>query len=183
MDPANVVVAILIGAAALLLLWMISQRHANHASQEFLTYSPSEELDPNQNKSDSMPTIGSEIPLPPGIQEFTGVGGDSGRPTLTNYYFAATDLKAGPPDPRQFFDDFSAVFLNPDDGHNWTAQYTIATPSGLQKFMEENHYEYVYGSDMIFVKRYDLAAILKAVIERELAAFSDPDQEQPELDT
>jgi hypothetical protein len=119
-----------------------------------------------EQRTRHVPAVGKEIAFPFDIREFEAqYGPDFKRPSILNYYFTATDLIKGPPDPEAFYDSFSIEFLNEDDNHRWTSEYTIATPQGIDQHMADNRYKAQYGDGMIILRRYDLADILRAVVE------------------
>jgi hypothetical protein len=167
MDPANLVVVVLGGAAVLFLVWLASRNDPNQ-EPPLLVYNPTEEMEPQ--KAVSVPEVGREIPFPLDINTVPGaLDPKFERPKILNYYFTKTRLIEGPPSPDEFLDEFFVEFESPEGLYKWTAHYTVATPQGLKKFMEEKSYQYVYGDDMVFVKRYELDTILRAVLELQFA--------------
>jgi len=44
----------------------------------------------------------------------------------------------------------------------------VATPGGLNAALNDSRDPYAWGNDMLFVHRYDLATIMKAVLERNM---------------
>jgi hypothetical protein len=109
--------------------------------------------------------VGKELPFPfeSELEQLYNAG--TLKADLLNYYFKSIDLVAGPADPYNFLDEFSCEFENRDDGHKWTATYTVATPQGIAAFIAKENYRYVLGDSMIIVPRYDLATILRAVVD------------------
>ena len=105
----------------------------------------------------------------------TELAPDAHRPRVLNYNFRHIDLRQGPSDPESFLDDFDIELENPQSGHRWTATYVVGTPVGLNAAMNDSRDPYAWGNDMLFVRRYDLATILKAVLERN----SDSGQGEP----
>ena len=109
--------------------------------------------------------VGKELPFPfeSELEQLYDTG--TMRAELLNYYFKEIDLVSGPADTYNFLDEFSCEFENRDDGHKWTATYTVATPQGISGLLAKENYRYVLGNDMIIVPRYDLASILRAVVD------------------
>ena len=124
--------------------------------------------------------VGKELPFPfeSELEQLYNAG--TFKADLLNYYFKQIDLVDGPPDPYNFLDEFSAEFENRDDGHKWTSTYTIATPQGLSNLLAKENYRYVLGDGMIIVPRYDLAAILRAVIDLHNDTTVQTDEVPPE---
>jgi hypothetical protein len=121
--------------------------------------------------------VGSEIPFPFDIRELEQqYGPNVKRPRLLNYYFTKVDLISGPTVPDDFVDEFCVELENQDDNHRWTSTYTIATPKGLSNLLARDGYRYVYGDGMIIVPRYDLSAILRAVLELHFDAGPKPER-------
>jgi hypothetical protein len=119
--------------------------------------------------------VGKEIPFPFDIRELEQkYGPELKRPRILNYYFKTTDLIEGPQDPENFVDEFFVEFENPDDDHRWTSTNTIVTPRGISNTLAETADKFLYGDGMIIVPRYDLAMILRAVIELQLDVAPKP---------
>jgi hypothetical protein len=109
--------------------------------------------------------VGNELPFPfeSELEQLYNAG--TMRADFLNYYFKETDLVSGPADPYNFVDEFSAEFENRDDCHKWIATYTVATPQGLSSLLAKDDYRYVLGDGMIIIPRYDLATVLRAVLD------------------
>jgi len=124
---------------------------------------PYEEFDEPSAKQPAV--VGNELPFPfeGELEQLYNAG--TMRADFLNYYFKETDLVSGPADPYNFVDEFSADFENRDDGHKWTATYTVATPQGLSGLLAKDDYRYVLGDGMIIIPRYDLATVLRAVLD------------------
>jgi hypothetical protein len=127
------------------------------------------EEEPEELEIGEPSVVGREIPFPFDIRELEQkYGAEFKRPRILNYYFKATDLIEGPEDPEDFVDEFLVEFENPDDGHRWTSTNTVATPHGISRIFAETADKFLYGDSMIIVPKYDLSAILRAVIELQL---------------
>ncbi|HLQ50538.1 MAG TPA: hypothetical protein VK129_03515 [Terriglobales bacterium] len=117
-----------------------------------------------------LPKVGRELRFPFDIRELEDeleakYGPDFFRPKILNYYFQHTNLETGPADPTDFYDEFSVELENPADGHRWTSSYWVTTPAGLTHQMNENHEDTIWGHGTLVVKRFDLATILRSVLE------------------
>ena len=125
--------------------------------------------DPSRGGPNPPAVTGSDIPFPFDVRELEAeLAPDAHRPRVLNYNFRHIDLRQGPSDPESFLDDFDIELENPQSGHRWTATYVVGTPGGLSAAMNDSRDPYAWGNDMLFVRRYDLATILKAVLERNM---------------
>jgi len=70
MDPANLIVVVLVGAAVLFLVWLASRNDPNQ-EPPLVVYSPSDEIE--AQKPVSVPEVGREIPFPLDINTVPGV--------------------------------------------------------------------------------------------------------------
>lgn len=124
---------------------------------------PYEDFDEPSAKQPAV--VGNELPFPfeSELEQLYNAG--TMRADFLNYYFKETDLVSGPADPYNFVDEFSAEFENRDDGHKGTATYTVATPQGLSSLLARDGYRYVLGDGMIIIPRYDLATVLRAILD------------------
>ena len=111
--------------------------------------------------------VGLPFNLPPVEQDDKG---KFNRPYYLNYYFSKTDLARGPADPNCFED--------PGSHYRWEAKYVVATPAGLQDIMNKEHFISVYLDDpVVIVTEWNLAAILRAVIDENMKSFSEVKEE------
>jgi hypothetical protein len=124
--------------------------------------------------------VGLPFTLPPVRQDEKG---RFNRPYYANYYFAKTDLIRGPADPNSFCDELFLIAQDPGSEHTWEAKYVVVTPSGLQGLMNDEQFASVYFDDpVVIVGRWDLALILRTVIEEDLKRYgSSAEQETPGL--
>jgi hypothetical protein len=121
--------------------------------------------------------VGLPFALPPVVQDEKG---RFNRPYYTNYYFAKTDLVRGPTDPRAFYDELFLVAQDPGSEHMWETRYIVSTPAGLQKLMSEEQFVSLYLEDpVIMVSEWNLAVILRTVIDEDLKRFGATMGEEP----
>ena len=163
MDALTIKVLILGGSA--LVLFKLAQ---SATSVEAAALPPAM-IPPHAPTDESKPSAvsGSDIPFPFDVRELEAELGPQARhPRVLNYNFRRIDLRQGPSDPDSFLDDFYIEFENAQTGYRWTATYVVGTPAGLNAALGEGRDPYTWGNDMLFVRRYDLATILKAVLER-----------------
>jgi len=134
--------------------------------------SPGETTDgPDENQT---PLTGAEIEFPirlPAVERLAD--GTYNRPNVLNYYFTKTDLIRGPDDPDSFFDEFFVEIQDPASKHRWTYDYTVATPSGMKKVMNEEKFDSLYfDGRVVVVQRWDLRVIMQTVMEEIMKGYS-----------
>ena len=110
--------------------------------------------------------VGAELPFPVGVPAVERLpSGRYNRPKILNYYFSNLDLLAGPPNPRSFCDQFFVEFESPETGAQWTSEYTVASPFGLQDLLDQTGQNLYFDGTLIIVPRWDMAQILKTVLD------------------
>lgn len=115
--------------------------------------------------------VGLPFNLPPVVEDDKG---KFNRPYYLNYYFSKTDLMRGPADPSRFYDEFFLVFEDPASHHTWETKFIVATPSGLQDIMNNEHFVSVYLDDpVVIVSAWNLEAILRAVVDESMKTFGE----------
>lgn len=122
--------------------------------------------------------IGSELPFPiklPPVERHPD--GRYNRPKVLNYYFSNLDLKRGPENPRSFCDQLFIQFEAPETGAKWTSEYIVATPFGLQDLLDQTGQSLVFDGTVIVVPRWDMAEILKTVLDDMMERYAAPDEE------
>jgi hypothetical protein len=121
--------------------------------------------------------VGFPFTLPPVTEDDKG---RFNRPYYTNYYLGKTDLVRGPADPRSFVDDLFLVAQDPGSEQVWETKYVVATPSGLQQMMSQEQYASLYLDDtVVIVSEWNLAVILRTVVDEDLKRFGAAGEEQP----
>jgi hypothetical protein len=120
---------------------------------------------------------GADIPFPISVPPATRLeGGGYNRPIIKNYYFKTIDLVRGPEDPHSFCDDFFVGIDDPETGYVGKLTYTVATPAGLQALLEREHYSALFlDSALIVVPKWDLAGLLKAIVDDLLEKHAIPE--------
>jgi hypothetical protein len=134
----------------------------------------------NGSDDKKMPLTGAEIDFPiqiPPVQRQTD--GHYNRPNILNYYFGKTDLVRGPADPSSFFDEFFVQAQDPDTRFEWTYDYTIATPSGMQKVLNEERFDSLFFEGrVVVVERWDMRVIMQTVMEEIIKSYGRGEVEQ-----
>jgi hypothetical protein len=121
--------------------------------------------------------IGAEMPFPvkvPPVERLPN--GRYNRPKVLNYYFSNLDLKTGPENPRSFCDQLFVQFEAPETGAGWTSEYIVATPFGLQALIDETGQTLNFDGTIIVVPRWDMAEILKTVLDDVMQRYAAPDE-------
>lgn len=173
-------IGLLSGAATALYLLARHLSRASEPSDLSAALDPEPPLFPEPAKP-AVPLVGYEIPFPLDVRELESKYGPGfARPNILNYYFRHTDLVEGPPDPEDLYDEFFVELENLEHEHRWTTSFHVATPKGLERVMREDRSAFVYGEGTIIVPRFDLATILRAVLER-YAEPNDPLFKPPQI--
>jgi|SRR5882672_6729301 len=177
LDPVKLVIFIAVFAALLLLGRKLSSYSSSHALSgpsvppAAYGFRVDEEVD---EEVKSLPAlVGTDLPFPiylPPVER--NEDGRYNRPEFLNYYFAKTDLATGPADPRSFVDQFFLEARDPEHDSSGTYQYTVATPSGLQRELDSMHEPVLaLGHRMIIVSQWDVPLILKTVVAAVLKTY------------
>lgn len=123
--------------------------------------------------------VGSDLPFPVSLPELAqSPDGRYNRPRVLNYYFTKIDLVTGPSNRQAFCDDFVIELQNPATGYTWRWEYTIASPQGLQQEMDDGKSSSLYLESVIVVPRWDMAAILTAVMDDVMKNYDAPTAEE-----
>jgi hypothetical protein len=181
LDPVKVILFLAVFAALLVLGRILSSSSEVHAARLPLP-GPSDgsgdsgagdEAAP-LNERGRPPLTGAEYGFPFRIPPVTRLGdGTYNRPNFVDYHFSKTDLVRGPDDPECFFDELCLKAQDPANGHAWEYYYTVATPSGLRKVMDDEKFASLYlDGGAIIVPRWDLSNILHTVVDEIMKAYS-----------
>jgi hypothetical protein len=84
---------------------------------------------------------------------------------VTRHYFRQTEAAAGPPDRDVFYDEFIVDVRDPESGQTWQNTIHVATPRGLERMMADENWDTVIGTELLIVRRFDMAAILKGAVD------------------
>jgi hypothetical protein len=106
-----------------------------------------------------------------------------GETTIQNYGFRTIDLRTGPPDKEDFFDELNVQFYAADTRHSWQSSYTVCTPKGITRFMREKGYDSLLASAYIIVERYDIDVILGTILEpvEDVGEYKEPPNDHNQL--
>ena len=176
MDPLKVVIFIAVfGLFLLIVKKLFNSEIPNPAHVPPTRYpEPSQSSD---EKAGQTVLTGSEIPFPISVpQRVQREDGTWNRPEVRNYFFAKTDLVHGPEDRQTFCDELTIQFEIPEEHQRWFAQYNVATPAGLDKFLAtQKSGAVMMDHTVILVPRWDLGAILQAIMDDTMETWSLPD--------
>lgn len=157
--------------SAMVLLYAIASRFSEPTGTS--AYTPTEPPpEPEQPEPEAKPTYD------PAAEELEVRQRTVGEKTIRNYGFRTIDLRTGPPDKEDFFDELNVAFYDASTGYAWQSSFTVCTPKGIARFMREKGYDSLLSTGYIVVERYDIDVILKTVLDP-----ADLDQrEQPEVE-
>jgi hypothetical protein len=79
--------------------------------------------------------------------------------------FKNTDYRVGPPDPTVFFDEVTFSGTRLDSGNTFTLTAVVATPRGLEKYLRDKQYRYLWTSDLLVIERFDMEIIREMVLD------------------
>jgi hypothetical protein len=129
-----------------------------------------------------LPLTGAEFGFPfklPPVKQLQD--GTYNRPNFTDYYFSKTDLVRGPEDPDSFLDELYVKTKYPGNDRPWEYHFTVTTPSGIRRIMEEEKFASLYfAGDIIVVPRWDLAEILHTAVDEITKLYGNKHLEQGE---
>ena len=90
----------------------------------------------------------------------------SGPLEVKHYWFGAFDHREGPPDPENFYEEFTMEVGEQDSSVTRSICLYVATPRALVGLVPMNSTEYAFARNLIVVPRFDMALILRAVKEQ-----------------
>jgi hypothetical protein len=181
-DPVKVVIFVV----AFLLLLFLGRKLSSRAELQMAIPPPPQPPTPEtiathysdeDEAGENLPAaVGADIPFPVSLPPVRrNPDGRFNRPNFLNYHFRTIDLKAGPEDPTCFCDELFVQTRDPDDGHFWTNKFTVATPSGMERLMNDERLVSLYlDSGTIVVLRWDLETIIGTVVQEIMKAYLDP---------
>jgi hypothetical protein len=173
LDPIKIVIFLAVFAILLLIGRRLASSSEVHASQLPRPATDAREGSAAED-SPQQALTGAELDFPVQVPPVTPLGdGRYNRPNVLNYYFAKIDLVSGPDDPSSFCDEFYIKFQDPESEHVWTDDYTVATPTGLQRVMSSEKFDSLYlAGNVVLVARWDLRLILQTVMEETMKVYS-----------
>ncbi len=189
MDPVKVIIFV----AAFLLLLLLGRKLSGSSEAHIIPPPFQDGVPPVQSITrpvsmaedddatpDSSRLVGADLPFPIKIPEIErSSDGRYNRPEFLNYYFEKTDLKNGPADPTNFYDDFYVTTRDIGSNYEQHYQYLVATPAGLQSMMTSERLPALYLEEQaIIVPRWDVTLILDAVVKQIMKSYAEPDDNE-----
>jgi hypothetical protein len=178
LDPVKIVIFLAVVGLLLMIGRSLASYSEVHAAQLPRPAADATDSSAAEDASQSALT-GAEIDFPIPLPPVTRLGdGRYNRPNVLNYYFGKIDLVSGPDDPSSFCDEFYIKLQDPESEHVWTDDYTVATPTGLQRVMSSERFESLYlAGNIVLVTRWDLRVILQTIMEETMKLYgsAEPD--------
>jgi hypothetical protein len=191
LDPVKIIVFVGVFVGLLVLVRIVSASSDVHASS--LPQPQPSSAGPNDPGAvlpappeghRRLPLTGAEFGFPfklPAVRRLED--GTFSRPNFTDYYFSKTDLVDGPEDPSSFLDELCLKAQVPETGQAWDCNFTVTTPSGLRRIMEEEKFASLYFTGgVIVVPRWDLGEILHTAVDEIMKTYSNKELEQEQAD-
>lgn len=175
LDPLKLILFAVVFAALLIIARILFSR--DDTDSPGLETPPVSEIGEAGQPVPTQRLTGADIPFPVPLPPVTRLeSGAYNRPIIKNYYFKTIDLVRGPEDPHSFCDDFFLGIEDPETGYVGKMTYTVATPAGLQAALEREHYSALFlDSALIVVPKWDLAGLLKAIVDDLLEKHAIPE--------
>lgn len=186
MDPIKVVIFV----AAFLLLLLLGRKLSAMGESSITPVAPRPEpvvdepvvIAPPRSAGKEPAVVGAELPFPIHVPEIKrAADGRYNRPEFLNYYFEATDLVRGPENLAAFYDDFYVLVRDFETNHTAFYKYFVATPSGLQKAMDDEHLPALYLEEQaLIVSRWDVQLILDAAVKDIMKSYAERKDDKDE---
>jgi hypothetical protein len=179
-DPVKIAIFLVVFGLLLVIGRMLSASSEVHAAQLPLPEPQTRSAGaPDSSESDGFKQrdlTGAEIEFPIQLPPVARLGdGRFNRPIVRNYYFAKTDLLRGPADPASFCDEFFIELQDPQSGHVWTYDYTVATPAGLHQVMNSEKFDSLYlAGNAVVISGWDLRMVLHTVMDEIMKEYGEP---------
>ena len=174
MDPVKLALFLLFFFAFLVVTRRLFAREKSPYPIDYVPQPYSEAPDDYGNTK-APAAIGAELPFPVSVPALERLpDGSYNRPKVLNYYFSNLDLKTGPENRRSFCDQLFVEFEAPESGARWINEYVVATPFGLQDLLDSTGQTLDFSGTVIIVTRWDMAEILKTVIEDVMGKYAHP---------
>ena len=92
--------------------------------------------------------------------------GERNNLVLLDYGFRNIDLRSGPADARDFFDELIVTFYDRSTGHRWNREFQVCTPSGIARYMQDQHWHSLrMDGGLIVVDKYDINLIKETILD------------------
>jgi hypothetical protein len=84
---------------------------------------------------------------------------------LRKFHMREFDVMSGPPDPFEFVDELTAEIEDLSTGERSTFEFTVGTPSGFARLLENKSWESFYSPEMFVIRKYELEMVREMIIE------------------
>jgi hypothetical protein len=85
---------------------------------------------------------------------------------VVDYGFKKLDLRSGPADLSNFFDELIVTFYDRSTGHRWKREFQVGTPSGIKSYMSDQHWRSLrMDGGLIIVDRFDIDLVLDTILD------------------
>lgn len=85
---------------------------------------------------------------------------------ILDYGFKEMDLRSGPKDPSDFFDEFIVSFYDRSTGHRWKREFEVGTPSGIEHYMRDQGWRSLrVDGGLIVVDKFDIKLLLDTILD------------------
>ncbi|HWR35110.1 MAG TPA: hypothetical protein VN622_04470 [Clostridia bacterium] len=88
-----------------------------------------------------------------------------GNLEIRKFYLANFDAMTGPPDPFEFADELTVEIEHVGTGNRSTWQFTVGTPAGFARLLENQKWESFYSPQVFVVRKYELEMVREMVME------------------
>lgn len=97
---------------------------------------------------------------------------------LRSFYMREFDVMKGPPDPFEFVDEVTAEVEHLETGERSTWEFTVGTPSGFARLLENKSWESFYSPEMFVLRKYELEIVREMIADHISSMISQPLQRQ-----
>jgi hypothetical protein len=127
----------------------------------------------SREQSDAAPLTPEAPPDPTGMQRNRGFD-DSGAVipceqenlVVLDYAFKKIDLRSGPADPSDFFDELTVSFYDRSTGHRWKREFQVGTPLGIGSYMREQKWRSLrMDGGLVIVDKFDIDLLLDTILD------------------
>jgi hypothetical protein len=97
---------------------------------------------------------------------------------LRKFYMREFDIVKGPPDPFEFVDELTAEVAHLENGAVSTWEFTIGTPSGFARLLENKGWESFFSPEIFVIRKYELEIVREMIVDHISEVLSQPQHTQ-----
>jgi hypothetical protein len=150
-DTGRFAVYTIVIVALFLLIRIISRR--NESTQDFSAPFSHGTANQISNPADSPPRFQVHEPM-----QFDKL-------ELRKFHMREFDVLSGPPDPFEFVDELTAEIEVLSTGARSTFEFTVGTPSGFARLLENKGWESFYSPEIFVIRKYELEMVRQMIVE------------------